>query len=107
MDRLDAMQVLLAVVDAGSLSAASRNLNIPLPNVSRRVAELEQRLGTTLLIRTHRNIQLTDAGKDYVDGIRQLMEQIDHVERRASGEYTAPRGSRRRSSSGGSSYSPC
>lgn len=92
MDRLDATQVLLAVVDAGSLSAASRNLNIPLPNVSRRVAELEQRLGTTLLIRTHRNIQLTDAGKDYVDGIRQLIEQIEQVERRASGEYTAPRG---------------
>lgn len=92
MDRLDAMQVLLAVVDAGSLSAASRNLNIPLPNVSRRVAELEQRLGTTLLIRTHRNIQLTDAGKGYVDGIRDLMDQIEHVERRASGEYTAPRG---------------
>lgn len=92
MDRLDAMQVLLAVVDAGSLSAASRNLNIPLPNVSRRVAELEQRLGTTLLIRTHRNIQLTDAGKDYVEGIRQLLDQIEHVERRASGEYTVPRG---------------
>ncbi|MBA3940464.1 MAG: LysR family transcriptional regulator [Sphingopyxis sp.] len=92
MDRLDAMQVLLAVVDAGSLSAASRALNTPLPNVSRRVAELEQRLGTTLLIRTHRNIQLTDAGRDYVDAIRPVVEQLEAAERRAAGEYSAPRG---------------
>lgn len=92
MDRLDAMQVLLAVVDAGSLSAASRALNAPLPNVSRRVAELEQRLGTKLLIRTNRNVQLTDAGRDYVDAIREVMTQIDDAERRASGEYLTPRG---------------
>jgi len=92
MDRLDAMQVLLAVVDAGSLSAASRALNAPLPNVSRRVAELEQRLGTKLLIRTNRNIQLTDAGRDYVDAIREVMGQIDIAERHASGEYLVPRG---------------
>ena len=38
MDRVDAMQVLLAVVDAGSLSAGSRKLNAPLPSVSRKVA---------------------------------------------------------------------
>lgn len=92
MDRLDAMQVLLAVVDAGSLSAASRALNTPLPNVSRRVAELEQRLGSKLLIRTNRNVQLTDAGRDYVDAIREVMAQIDVAERRASGEYLVPRG---------------
>lgn len=92
MDRLDAMQVLLAVVDAGSLSAASRALNTPLPNVSRRVAELELRLGTKLLIRTNRNVQLTDAGRDYVEAIREVMTQIDVAERRASGEYLAPRG---------------
>lgn len=92
MDRLDAMQVLLAVVDAGSLSAASRALNAPLPNISRRVAELEQRLGTKLLIRTNRNIQLTDAGRDYVEAIREVMTQIETAERRASGEYLTPRG---------------
>ena len=39
MDRFDAMQVLLAVVDAGSLSAGSRKLNAPLPSVSRKVAD--------------------------------------------------------------------
>jgi hypothetical protein len=42
MDRLEAMSILLAAVDTGSLSAASRQLRIPLATVSRRVAELEE-----------------------------------------------------------------
>jgi len=92
MDRLDAMQVLLAVVDAGSLSAGSRKLNAPLPSVSRKVADLERHLGTQLLIRTSRNIQLTDPGRDYVDAARQIVAQLKEAELRASGEYDAPRG---------------
>ncbi|WP_336814706.1 LysR family transcriptional regulator [Bosea sp. MMO-172] len=92
MDRFDAMQVLLAVVDAGSLSAGSRKLNAPLPSVSRKVAELERHLGTQLLVRTSRNIQLTDAGRDYVDAARQIMAQLVDAELRASGEYETPRG---------------
>ncbi len=92
MDRLDAMKVLLAVVDEGSLSAGSRKLNAPLPSVSRKVAELERHLGTRLLIRTSRNIQLTDAGRDYVDAARAIVAQILEAEQRASGEYEVPRG---------------
>jgi DNA-binding transcriptional LysR family regulator len=92
MDRLDAMQVLLAVIDAGSLSAASRKLNTPLPSVSRKVADLERHLGTRLLIRTSRYVQLTDAGRDYVDAARQIVMQLEDAELRASGEYETPRG---------------
>ena len=92
MDRLDAMQVLLAVVDAGSLSAGGRKLNAPLPSVSRKIAELERHLGTRLLIRTSRNVQLTDAGRDYVEVVRQIVGQIKDAELRASGEYEVPRG---------------
>lgn len=92
MDRLDAMQVLLAVVDAGSLSAGSRKLNAPLPSVSRKVADLERHLGTNLLIRTSRKIQLTDAGRDYVEAARQIVGQVKDAELRASGEFEVPRG---------------
>lgn len=92
MDRLDAMRVILAVVDAGSLSAGSRKLGAPLPSVSRKVAELERFLGTNLLVRTSRNIQLTDAGRDYVDAARRIIADLEEAERRASGEYQAPRG---------------
>src|SRR5262245_11750244 len=92
MDRLDAMQVFLAVVDAGSISAGSRKLRSPLPSVSRKVAELERHLGTRLLIRTSRNVQLTDAGREYVEAARHIVEQLAVAEQRASGEYQAPRG---------------
>ena len=92
MDRLDAMQVLLAVVDAGSISAGSRKLNVPLPSVSRKVAELERHLGTRLLIRTSRNIQLTDAGRDYVEAARHIIAELKEAELRVSGEYEVPRG---------------
>ena len=92
MDRLDAMQVLLAVVDEGSLSAGGRKLNMSLPSVSRKMAELEGRLGTRLLIRTTRSIQLTAAGRDYVDTIRPIVAQLEEADRRAAGEYDEPRG---------------
>jgi DNA-binding transcriptional LysR family regulator len=92
MDRLDAMRVFLAVVDAGSLSAASRKLRTPLPSVSRKMAELERFLGTNLLIRTSRSIQLTDAGRDYLEAARRILADLEEAERRASGEYQTPRG---------------
>ena len=92
MDRLDAMTTLLAVVDAGSFSAASRKLRVPVTTVSRRVAELEAHLRTQLLQRTTRKLSLTDAGKAYVLACRQVVEQIEEAERTASGEYQSPRG---------------
>ena len=53
MDRLEAMSTFLAVVEHGSLSAASRRLNTPLATVSRKISELESRLRTKLFERTN------------------------------------------------------
>ncbi|WVT77379.1 LysR substrate-binding domain-containing protein (plasmid) [Sinorhizobium chiapasense] len=92
MDRLEAMKMLLAVVDAGSISAGSRKLNAPLPSVSRKVAELERHLGASLIVRTSRNLQLTDAGREYVEAARKIITDLEEAERRASGEYQTPRG---------------
>ncbi|MCQ8278897.1 LysR family transcriptional regulator [Acetobacteraceae bacterium KSS8] len=92
MDRLDAMMTLLAVVETGSFSAASRRLRVPVTTVSRRVAELESHLRTQLLQRTTRKLSLTDAGVPYVLACRQVIEQIEEAERTASGEYRSPRG---------------
>ena len=66
VDRLEAMTILLSVVDRGSFSAASRGLGVPLATVSRKVNELETHLGTKLLVRTTRKVALTDAGATYV-----------------------------------------
>jgi DNA-binding transcriptional LysR family regulator len=92
MDRLEAMTILVAAIDTGSLSAASRHLRIPLATVSRRVAELEQHLNVRLLHRGNRKVVLTDAGRSYVASCRRIMDEIAEVERTASGEYRTPQG---------------
>jgi DNA-binding transcriptional LysR family regulator len=92
MDRLEAMSILLTAVDTGSLSAASRQLRIPLPTVSRRVSELEAHLHVRLVLRGGRRLVLTDAGRDYIAACRRIMEDIEEVERTAAGEYRAPQG---------------
>ena len=92
MDRLEAMSVLLAVVDAGSLSAASRRLGSPLATVSRKVLELEAHLKTRLLIRSSRRVTLTEAGRSYVAACRRILDEVSDAERVAAGEYSAPKG---------------
>jgi DNA-binding transcriptional LysR family regulator len=92
MDRFEAMRTLLAAVDGGSLSAASRTLGTPLPTVSRRVSDLEAHLGAQLLVRTSRKLILTEAGEAYVAAARRLLEDLADAERAASGEYRVPRG---------------
>lgn len=92
MDRLDAIRTLLAAVDGGSLSAASRRLRMPLPTVSRKVAALEAHLGAPLVIRTSRRLQLTEAGQAFAAAGRRLLDDLEEAERAAAGEYRTPRG---------------
>ena len=92
MDRLEAMSMLLLTVDRGSLSAAGRELRVPLPTLSRRISELEAVLGTRLLLRTTRKLSLTDAGVAYVAAARRILEQVDDAERIAAGEFLTPKG---------------
>jgi DNA-binding transcriptional LysR family regulator len=92
MDRFEAMSVLLAVVEAGSLSAGARQLRAPLATVSRKVAELEQHLGTRLVVRTSRRLALTEAGRGFVAASRRILGQLEEAERDAAGEVAAARG---------------
>ena len=82
----------LMAVDAGSLSAAARQIGIPLTTVSRNVSDLEAHLKTRLLNRSSRKLTLTDAGRSYVTACRQILEDVTEAERGASGEYSAPKG---------------
>ncbi len=86
MDRIEAMSILVAAVETGSLSAASRKLGTPLPTVSRKVSELEAHLNARLLIHSTRKLTLTDAGAAYVSACKRILEQVDDAERAASGE---------------------
>jgi len=92
VDRFEAMSMLVAVADAGSLTGAARLLRVPLPTLSRRINDLEARLGARLLLRTTRRITFTDAGNAYVAAARRILEQLDDAEREAAGEFLTPKG---------------
>jgi DNA-binding transcriptional LysR family regulator len=92
MDRIESMTALVAAVETGSLSAASRKLGMPLATVSRRVSELEAHLRTRLVNRTSRRLSPTDAGRAYVAACKRILDDIGEAERAASGEYRSPRG---------------
>ena len=92
MDRLEAMSLLVSVVEAGSLSAAGRKLGMPLPTVSRKISELEAHLNTRLVTRSTRRLALTDQGAAYVAAAKRILDEVGDAERAASGEHAAPRG---------------
>lgn len=92
MDRLEAMSVIIAVAETGSISAASRRLKSPVATVSRKVAEFESRLSARLFQRTSRRMTLTEAGRTYIEACKRIIEQADAAEREVSGEYRMPKG---------------
>lgn len=92
MDRLQAMEIFVAVVNEGGFASAARKLNQPGPAVSRAVAELESRLGVRLLHRTTRVVRATEAGLRFAADCKRLLAGIEDAEESASGAHQAPRG---------------
>src|SRR5688500_16936016 len=92
MDRLEAMSLVLAVAEAGSLSAAARQTKTPLATVSRKVSELEAHLQTRLFNRSSRALVPTETGRSYIAAAKRILADLAEAERAASGEYAAPRG---------------
>ncbi|MCI2282381.1 LysR family transcriptional regulator [Colwellia sp. MSW7] len=92
MDKLQAMSMLVRVAEVGSFSAASKELNVPLPTLSRKVSELENQLGVRLLHRTTRKLSLTNSGADYISACKRIIEQVEEAERGVKGEYSEPKG---------------
>lgn len=65
MDRFADIEALVAVIESGTFSAAGERLGVAKSVISRRVSQLEQRLGSRLLHRTTRRLTLTDAGRHF------------------------------------------
>jgi DNA-binding transcriptional LysR family regulator len=86
------MSMLVSAVELGSLSAAARQMQIPVATLTRNVNDLEALVGTKLLVRTTRKLTLTDVGVEYVASAKRILEQVDEQERRAAGEFSTPRG---------------
>jgi molybdate transport repressor ModE-like protein len=81
MDKFAAMRVFVKIADAGSLSAASRQLGLSLTSVSRQLMALEEVLGTTLVERTTRHLSLTETGRLYYERAKQILEAMVEAER--------------------------
>ncbi|MDM0087116.1 MULTISPECIES: LysR family transcriptional regulator [unclassified Variovorax] len=92
MDRIDAMKVFVAALDAGSLSAAGRRLGRSPAAVSRAIAFLEHHVGTELLHRTTRALKLSEAGERYAFSCRRILGELEEADLNAAGERAAPRG---------------
>lgn len=85
MDRFQAMQMYVQVVDAGSFSAAARILNIGQPAVSKTIAQLEKHLDVRLLLRTTHGLTPTEAGQRFYERVRITLQQAEEAEIAARG----------------------
>ncbi|MNR76106.1 HTH-type transcriptional regulator DmlR [compost metagenome] len=92
MDRLNAMQVFVSVVDSGSQSAAADQLDMSRPVVSRYLAELEEWAGARLLHRTTRKLSLTAAGAEVLPRCRQMLELASDMKTIVAIPEHAPQG---------------
>jgi len=86
------MSAFVAVAKAGGFSAAARSVGIPLPTISRRVADLEAELGVRLLHRSTRQVVLTEAGQTYFATCQRLLEDLKDANEAVTGEYRSPKG---------------
>jgi DNA-binding transcriptional LysR family regulator len=92
MDRIQEMEVFIAVADAGSFAGAGGRMRISPPAVTRAIASLEERLGGRLFNRTTRSISLTEAGARFLESARRILADIEEAEKAAVGESAEPHG---------------
>ena len=92
MQDLNDMLFFAEVVDRGSFAEAGRALNVPKSKLSRRVADLEARLGVRLLQRTTRKLSLTQAGEIYHRHCVAMREQAEAADEAVAMVQTEPRG---------------
>lgn len=84
--------VFARVVQAGSFTAAARLLGMPKSSVSKKVADLEERLGVRLLQRTTRTLGLTDAGRVYFERCARIIDELEEADQAVAELQAAPRG---------------
>ena len=84
MDRLDAMQMFVRIVETGSLSAVARELGTTQPTISKQLTALEQHLNARLLQRTTRKLSITEAGALYYETCKRVIDEMRATEARLS-----------------------
>jgi DNA-binding transcriptional LysR family regulator len=89
---LNNTRFLVEVVQAGSFSAAARAFQLPPSTVSRRIARLEEQLGARLFQRTTRSLQLTEAGRSYLEHARRALAELTAGQQAIGVLQETPRG---------------
>jgi DNA-binding transcriptional LysR family regulator len=89
MDRLAAMEAFVRVVDAGSFSGAAKQLRIGQPAISKTVAQLEERVGVRLLLRSTHGLTPTEAGRNFYDRAKRSIDEAEDAELAARGAAAA------------------
>lgn len=86
------MAIFCRAVDAGSFSAAARQLRLTPSAVSKQITRLENRLGVRLLNRTTRRLNLTDEGRAFYERSKLILAEIDEVEQAITEAQSSARG---------------
>lgn len=90
--RSDELQVLVCVIECGSISAAAEQLAQTPSAVSRTLSRLEAKLDTTLINRTTRRMDLTEEGRYFFEQAKLILDQMDELEERLSSRQRNPSG---------------
>jgi len=80
LDRLTLLETFVRIVEAGSVSAAARDLGLSQPSASRQLAELEARFKSQLVVRTTHDLSLTPTGAELLTDVRQLLDQWEALQ---------------------------
>src|SRR6201998_4228906 len=92
MDKFDAMQMFVRLVDKGSFSAVAKERGIGQPAVSKQISALENELGPELIHRTSRSISLTEPGRDFYESALHILDDFENATSRVGRGQTAPKG---------------
>ena len=92
MDQIHLMNVFVTVGEEESFAGAARRLDLSPAAVTRAISGLEEQLGVKLLLRTTRNVRLTEAGRRYLDDSRNIIASIAEANEAAAGINSAPKG---------------
>jgi DNA-binding transcriptional LysR family regulator len=92
VDRLAAMEAFVRVIDAGSFSGAARQLRLGQSAISKTIAQLEDRLGVRLLLRSTHGLTPTEAGRNFYERAKRTIDEADQAEAAARGDTTTLQG---------------
>src|SRR6202167_3394581 len=91
MDKFDAMQMFVRVVEKKSFLAVAKERRIGQPAVSKQISALEDELGTELIQRTSRSLALTEPGRDFYEAALRILDDFENATSRIVRAQTAPK----------------